>query len=330
VAVARFAVIVAPVDLNLGSLASLLGRHEEAEAHFDAAWALAQRMRALPWQAEIRYHGAEWLRRRAGPADRERALALLDEAETLAREAGMGLVLRWVGECREGLAKSAAAVAAVPRARAVGDARHGAVVTLVPRAAAAASPPGTRVGSFRRDGEVWTLVFEGRTTRLRHMLGLVHLSRLLGEPGREVHAAELAAAAHAGRSAAPHPASAGDAGEHLDARARSQYAARLRDAREELEEAERRNDRGRSERLGDEIERLAAELSRGFGLGGRARRAGAASERARLSVTRAIRYAIDKIAEHDAALAEHLRNGVRTGAFCAYEPSSRDPVSWAR
>jgi hypothetical protein len=331
VAVARFAVLVAPVDLRLGSLASLLGRHEEADAHFDAAWEMAKRMRALSWQAEIRYFGAEWLRRRAAPADRERALALLDEAEALAREAGMGLVLRWVGECREELAKSAASAAAVPRARAVGEARHGAVVTLVPRAtAAAASPPGARAGSFRRDGEVWTLVFEGRTTRLRHMLGLVHLSRLLGEPGREVHAAELAAAAHAGQGGAPHRASAGDAGEHLDARARSEYAARLRDAREELEEAERRNDRGRSERLGDEIERLAAELSRGFGLGGRARRAGAASERARLSVTRAIRYAIDKIGEHDPALAEHLRHGVRTGVFCAYEPSSRDPVSWAR
>jgi hypothetical protein len=45
-------------------------------------------------------------------------------------------------------------------------------------------------------------------------------------------------------------------------------------------------------------------------------------------VTRAIRYAIDRIGEHDTALAEHLQQAVRTGASCAYVPSSRDPVSW--
>jgi non-specific serine/threonine protein kinase len=160
------------------------------------------------------------------------------------------------------------------------------------------------------------------------MLGLAYLARLLADPGREVHAADLAAAAYEGRRA-PAAAPPGDAGELLDARARAEYAARLRDAREELEEALRHHDRGRVERLGDEVERLAAELARGFGLGGRPRRAGSTSERARLSVTRAIRYAIGKIGEHDPALAEHLRRGVRTGTFCGYTPSSRDPMSWA-
>ena len=45
-------------------------------------------------------------------------------------------------------------------------------------------------------------------------------------------------------------------------------------------------------------------------------------------MTRAIRYAIERIAACDEALAEHLRRSVRTGAFCAYEPSSRDPLTW--
>ena len=114
----------------------------------------------------------------------------------------------------------------------------------------------------------------------------------------------------------------------LDAKARAEYGGRLRDAREELDEAERLNDRGRAERLVAEVEFLTAELSRGFGLGGRARRAGTASERARVAVTRAIKYAIDRIGEHDPALAEHLRLAVRTGTFCAYVPPSRDRVSW--
>ena len=333
VAVSRFAVLLAPIDQRLGMLAGVLERYEAAEEHFASALALAERMRALPWQAETRYQRAEMLRRRAARGDRERTLTLLGEAEAEARAVGMALLLGWIAECREGVGRSALALAVrAPGARTTGagEARRGSVVSLVPRAPDASAPPAPRAGSFRRDGEVWSFVFEGRTTRLPHMLGLAHLARLLADPGREVHAADLASAAYEGRrdpGAAPPP---GDAGELLDTRARAAYAERLRDAREELDEATRRNDRGQIERLGEEIEQLAAELSRGFGLGGRPRRAGSAAERARLSVTRAIRYAIDKIGEHDPALAEHLRLGVRTGTFCAYAPSSRDPVSWTR
>ena len=171
---------------------------------------------------------------------------------------------------------------------------------------------------------MWSLDFEGRTTRVRDMLGLAHIARLLREPEREVHVLDLAGGSDQARGERP----AGDAGVLLDAQARAEYTARLRDAREELDEAERLNDRGRVERMREEIEFLTAELSRGFGLGGRSRRAGMASERARVAVTRAIKYAIDRIGEHDPALAEHLRLAVRTGTFCTYVPPTRDRVTW--
>jgi nucleoside-diphosphate-sugar epimerase len=56
--------------------------------------------------------------------------------------------------------------------------------------------------------------------------------------------------------------------------------------------------------------------------------AAAAAERARVAVTKAIKYALGKIAEQDAALADHLRRSVRTGYFCAYDPSPADPIVW--
>jgi non-specific serine/threonine protein kinase len=152
------------------------------------------------------------------------------------------------------------------------------------------------------------------------MRGLAHLARLIAEPGREIHAADLAGTASS--------ADVGDAGAQLDPHARAEYEERLRELREEREEAERLHDRGRFERCSQEIEWLAGELSRGFGLGGRERRAGAASERARQSVTRAIKYAIDKIEPHEAGLADHLRRNVRTGTFCSYAPADRDRVTW--
>ncbi|MEW6273253.1 MAG: hypothetical protein AB1689_28575 [Thermodesulfobacteriota bacterium] len=309
VAIARpLVVLVGLVDERLGALAALLGRFAEAEGHFADALALAERMRALPWQAHVRHGWAGMLLRRGAPGDRERAAALLDAAGAIARPLGMALLVRWIEETR--------ASSGTPE-----HAAH----DQPPRV-----EPAPRAGTFRREGAVWTLAFEGRVTRVRHMVGLAHLARLLAEPAREVHVADLVAAAYAGRrnGGAQH-AALGDAGEQLDARARAQYTARLRQARAELDEASAANDHGRSDRLEEEIGFLEGELARGYGIDGRARRAGSAHERARLAVTRAIKYAIDRVGEQDARLAEHLRIAVRTGLFCTYEPPSRDRVIWS-
>src|SRR5262245_21261326 len=44
---------------------------------------------------------------------------------------------------------------------------------------------------FRQEGEYWTVVYLGRTIRLRDSTGLRHLSQLLWHPGREFYATEL-------------------------------------------------------------------------------------------------------------------------------------------
>jgi hypothetical protein len=276
--------VVGPVDESLGLLATLLGRTTDAECHFADALGQAERMRAVPWQAQIRCEWAGALQRRAAPSDRERALALLDGAETLARSIGIALRLGWIE-----------------------------------RPSALPEPTLTRVGAVRFEGDLWTIEFEGRTTRLKDMVGIRYLAQLLERPELEIHCAELAGIEQT---------LCGDAGELLDSDARSAYQERLRDVGEELAEAERRSDRGWIERLSEERDALEAELVRGFDLRGRPRRAGSANERARLAVSRALRYAIERIAERDASLAEHLRRSVRTGAFCAYAPSPRDLVVW--
>jgi hypothetical protein len=82
------------------------------------------------------------------------------------------------------------------------------------------------------------------------------------------------------------------------------------------------------DRLEEEIEALGRELSRAVGLGGRDRRAASASERARINVTRAIKIALERIAEHNPALATLLTSSIRTGTFCSYTPDSCLPASW--
>jgi hypothetical protein len=77
----------------------------------------------------------------------------------------------------------------------------------------------------------------------------------------------------------------------------------------------------RVESARSEAEFLRAELSRAVGLGGRSRKSGADTERARVNCQRRIRDAMKRIGEQDAGMGKHLLLSVKTGTFCVYEPS---------
>jgi tetratricopeptide (TPR) repeat protein len=189
-------------------------------------------------------------------------------------------------------------------------------------------------GVFRLDGAIRTVSFAGTTVLLRDLKGMHYLARLLATPGRELHVLDLVTAVHgvaAGRGRAPADelrVGADDAGPFLDDRARQAYRRRLAEVDEDIAEAEEMADPERAALARADRDHLVAELARAFGLGGRARPAASSSERARGSVTRAIRYALARIADQHPALADHLVRTVRTGTYCAYEPDPRAPITW--
>jgi hypothetical protein len=209
-----------------------------------------------------------------------------------------------------------------------------------PAAAAAVPEVGRKV--FRREGEYWTVCYQGTVVRVKDAKGLRHLARLLTHPGREFLAVDLEAAE---RQAAPTPArpwgraasgglavrpNLGDAGELLDATAKAAYRARLAELRVELEEAQGNNDPVRAAKARVERDFLVGELARAVGLGGRDRRAASHAERARLNTTRAIRAAMANLARADPALGGHLAATIRTGRYCSYTPDPRVPITWER
>ena len=209
---------------------------------------------------------------------------------------------------------------------------HPAPVTPAVGAGAGA---GIGAGVFCREGDYWTVTFEGRTDRIRDLKGMRYLARLLAEPGREFHVLDLVAAETAGgargdpgTTAALSRSGLGDAGELLDPQARRAYRRRLAEIDDDLEQAERAGDSERTAQAAAERDFLVRELARAFGLSGRERRASSASERARASVTRAVRQAIARIGEHQSELTEHLRRTVRTGTYCAYLPDPRASSAW--
>jgi tetratricopeptide (TPR) repeat protein len=192
-----------------------------------------------------------------------------------------------------------------------------------------------RENIFRREGDFWSVVFEGHTVRLRDRKGLHYLARLLADPGREFHVLDLVSGergepGNVSRAAEPGLTFRGglDAGEMLDAQAKQAYRRRLAEIEEDLDEARTMGDSERAAQADAEREFLVRELARAVGLGGRDRCAGSVSERSRASVTRAVRQAMARIREHDSPLGEHLARTIRTGTYCAYLPDSRVPVDW--
>jgi len=188
---------------------------------------------------------------------------------------------------------------------------------------------------FRREGEYWTIEFGSDVFRIRDARGMRHLARLLSVPGREIHAIELSRLDGSGTrptAATADPAmsvvGSGDVGPTLDAEAKAAYRTRLTEIREELAQAERWNDPERVVRLQAEEDALAHELAAAVGLGGRDRSTASSSERARVSVTRAIRAAMGRIAEQSPSLDAHLEATIRTGTFCSYTPDPRAPIMW--
>jgi len=177
-------------------------------------------------------------------------------------------------------------------------------------------------GRLQRSGQVWLVEWRGRHSTVPDSKGIRDLAVLLAHPGQPVTALELVEAA----GGPPAAAAGGSLGPVLDATARNAYKQRLADLEDELNEAEGNADLGQLERLRAERSMLAAELAGALGLGGRARFAGDPAERARKAVTMRIRAAIAAVAEQDDALARHLRNAVRTGRLCSYQPE--ETVSW--
>jgi hypothetical protein len=182
----------------------------------------------------------------------------------------------------------------------------------------------TRHAVFRSEGDTRTVGWGTETVVVRDLKGLRYIARLLAEPGREFHAAQLVRLETAGE-----PSGAVDVGfVVLDDAAKESYRRRLIDIDDDIADARADNDLGRAELAELDREYIVAELRRATGLGGRDRVALDGAERARVSATRSIRYALDRLREHSPDVASHLHQHVSTGTYLCYEPDALRPVEW--
>jgi hypothetical protein len=282
------------VDHALMRLSAVSLQWDTARRHAAAAIELCGRLGARPLLVRIHLDAArlalaERAHARSGD-ERARLDALASDhrhrAEAIAREFGG----------QDLLERCASGIRTTPEARDGADARD-------------EVDAGVRL---KQEGEYWTLSDGKALCRVQDGRGVRMLAQLMDQPGREIHVLDL--------SGSPSGVDASDAGEVLDAQARAEYQQRLSELRAELSEASGFNDLGRQQRLSEEIDALMSELSRGFGLGGRARRSGSAVERARINVRRRITLALRRIRAASPELGDHLDRCVRTGIYCVYTP----------
>jgi hypothetical protein len=290
---------VGAVDRYLGLLAASLDRLDDAARHLEDAVQINERMGARPWTAHSRFDLATVLVRRDAPGDRPRAADLSSLALAAARDLGMPAL-----EARILAAESGASTPASDGA----------------------------IGTFRHEGDYWTIAFEGDGFRIKDSKGIAYLARLLERPGQELHALDLGGskAVNAASSALGELRVGTDdgAGPMLDAAAKAAYRTRVDELRSEIAQGEEWNDTERAARARVELEALTSELAAAVGLGGRDRQSASAAERARVSVTRAIRNAIDRLSAESPALGGHLEATIRTGTYCSYTPDPRAPITW--
>lgn len=269
-----------PVAYAMALLATSLGRPEQARVLLEQAQGIAERMQAWPILARIRARLAE--------------LALAQGNQQAARAYGEG---------------------ALVLARRLGMVALGAAIEEGMRGAAAKSEASTVAGETRIEmtlhGDVWRVEFRGRHTMIRQSRGMQILYELVTQPGREFHVLDLSGNAALGQ---------GDLGPELDDAARAAYRQQLVELESELAEAEEMGDVGRAEQARGAMEILTRELSRAFGLGGRARPTGAAAERARVNIQRRLRDTVKRIGAHLPDAGRFLENALKTGTYCSYRP----------
>ncbi|MEU4919153.1 AAA family ATPase [Streptomyces parvus] len=182
------------------------------------------------------------------------------------------------------------------------------------REAAASAGPSAE---FRRNGPVWQLRWDGVTVHVPDAKGLRDLHSLLGLPCADVPAVRLLAPEGGDLVVA-----AGQLGGDpvLDEEAKRRYKEHLDRLDAEIDRAAARDDAQQVEKYDRERQALLDELRTAAGLGGRTRRLGDQTERARKTVTARIRDTLRKLETLHPALAAHLKASVTTGTTCAYRP----------
>ena len=195
-----------------------------------------------------------------------------------------------------GWIERAEALRAQCEGRAAGGDRADAVADVVSRAEiphAIPDAPSATAALFRHEGDFWTLGYRGAVCRVKDAKGLHYIAYLLRHPGREFHVLDLVTTVEGGREA--------DGGRR---------------------KAHQRDETGDTRTVPGEQGQPVLDAAPKGAYRQRL------SERARSTVTKVVKAALNRISDHHAGLGRHLTVSIKTGTFCSYAPDE-PPAPWA-
>jgi len=323
----------------LGLLAGTMGQWEEAARHFEDALRMNASMGIRQWLARTQVAYADMLLKRRGVGGDARAEGLLIAAAETAQELGMPTVTQKM----LALKKRVTPAPVDPDTENVRS-----LNTMTQRQVSERGPPvardqerRTRKGVFRKEGEFWTIEYDGVVCRLKDIKGLHHLAYLLSHPGQEFPAHELRAAVDGvdpelcGRSRLVHDDGCTmrtevqpTCGPLLDKKSKADFKHEINVLRAEEEEAKRCGQPERAALARAKRERIEDELIAAARPGGKDRVAPSSADGDRVAVFKAIRKAKEKIRRQHPALGDHLHRHVETGQDCVYKPDLEHPIVW--
>lgn len=320
----------------LGKLAMSLSRREEAIAHFDFALEFNRRMGSQTWAAyaSVEIAKASILDKpdHASPAFELGRIANDAETPGMERLASLGKHFPDPNDIEHNCNGDIHSVGANPThpseprpaPRTPRESVH------ISRFASSGKSVSRPSATFRREGDYWTLEYEERVIRLKHLRGLTLIAHLLSRPYRDVYALDLIAVGDEGQVTAEgaYKSHGSDLGPALDDAAKRSYRQRAQELRVDLEQARSSGDTERGAKIEEELRFLSRELARAVGLYGRDRKSGSQVERARLRATNAIKLTIARVSKHNGPLGDYLSRTIRTGTYCTYAPDPDACVEW--
>jgi hypothetical protein len=170
---------------------------------------------------------------------------------------------------------------------------------------------------FRREGESWVIVYEGKKIRMKDRKGLHHIAILLEHPDKDLSPFEVE------KNTNSIPREAPD--KMIDPKAQNEIRQQIEDLQVRLDEDDFPDPEQRLD-VRDELEKLKIYSRQNQRLGGGARDMNSAFEKARKRVSKAIRSSLANIKKEHRTLGLHLERAIHTGRILKYTPSS--PIHW--
>ena len=220
------------------------------------------------------------------------------------------------------------------------------LATGMPAGGGQAAPGENVANQFQFDGKAWTVKYDGVTVVESNMLGLGYILMLIQRKGKEIRVTDMVTAAYGGPENIMREDELLEGDVALNENAdeitgemhTSVVTSEFRDeilpdedrgrVMEVMEMAQKRLAMLESKGLPREVLKLKEEIREVEDYLKRTRFMGknicfpCRAESDRKSVAKAIKHAIGKIGKKHAALAEHLRESIKTGAYCSYRPKS--------